>query len=224
MEPAATTTVSVPHPLAPEDQARANFYALLARLFAAPPDAALLHAIAAAAPLGIAVDADPGADTGEAEAAGPGLPAAWDALRAASAAVDAEAVDQEYTDLFIGVGKSEINLHASHWLVGHMMDRPLVEVRASLARLGLAPRPDTTMLEDHLAALCEAMRALITGQGLAAPAPLSTQRDFFDRHMAPWTMACCTAICDCFVANYYRRVAQFAGQFMALERDSFAID
>ncbi len=117
------TTASLPHPLAPEDQARANFYALLARLFADAPDAALLHAIAAAAPLGIAVDADPGADTGEPEAAGPGLPAAWDALRAASAAIDAEAVDQEYTDLFIGVGKSEINLHASHWLVGHMMDR-----------------------------------------------------------------------------------------------------
>jgi TorA maturation chaperone TorD len=221
VEPAV---IAVPHPLAPEDQARANFYALLARLFAAAPDAALLHAIAAAAPLGIALDADPGADTGEPEAAGPGLPVAWDVLRAASAAVDPEAVDQEYTDLFIGVGKSEINLHASHWLAGHMMDRPLVEVRATLARLGLAPRPETTMLEDHLSALCEAMRALITGQGLDAPAPLSAQRDFFDRHMAPWIFDCCSAIGDSSVANYYSRVAQFAGEYMALERDSFAID
>ena len=39
-------------PLAPEDQARADFYALLARLFADPPDAALLAAIADAAPIG----------------------------------------------------------------------------------------------------------------------------------------------------------------------------
>jgi TorA maturation chaperone TorD len=220
----AAATASVPHPLAPEDQARANFYALLARLFAAAPDAALLRAIAAAAPLGIAVDADPGADTDEPEAAGPRLPAAWDSLRAASAAVDAEAVAQEYTDLFIGVGKSEINLHASHWLAGHMMDRPLVEVRATLARAGLAPRPETTMLEDHLSALCEAMRALITGQGLGAPASLPTQREFFENHMAPWVFACCNAIGDFPVANYYARVAQFAGQYMALERDSFAID
>ena len=35
----------------PEDQARADFYALLARLFADAPDAALLAAIAGAAPL-----------------------------------------------------------------------------------------------------------------------------------------------------------------------------
>ncbi len=47
------------HRLEPEDQARADFYALLARLFAAAPDAALLAAIAAAAPL--APDA-PGGD------------------------------------------------------------------------------------------------------------------------------------------------------------------
>ena len=47
-------TVAIPcnRPLAPEDQARADFYALLARLYADPPDAALLAAIARAAPLG----------------------------------------------------------------------------------------------------------------------------------------------------------------------------
>src|SRR5512140_120598 len=180
MEP-ARATVTVPHPLAPEDQARANFYALLARLFAAPPDAALLHAIAGAAPLGVTIDAGVAADSESSADAAPDLSATWDALRAASAAVDPEAVAQEYTDLFIGVGKSEINLHASHWLVGHMMDRPLVDVRATLARLGLAPHPESTMLEDHFAALCEAMRALITGQGIDAPASLSAQRDFFDR-------------------------------------------
>jgi TorA maturation chaperone TorD len=221
MESAA---VAVPHPLAPEDEARANFYALLARLFAAAPDAALLHAIAGAVPLGVALDAGAEADSGDGAGAEPGLPAAWDALRAASAAVDPDAVAQEYTDLFIGVGKSEINLHASHWIAGHMMDRPLVEVRATLARLGLAPRPESTMLEDHISALCEAMRALITGQGLGAPAPLSAQRDFFDRHMDPWIFDCCGAIGNFSVANYYARVAQFAGQYMALERDSFAID
>ena len=45
-------------PLAPEDQARADFYALLARLFADPLDAALLAAIADAAPIGDDADAE----------------------------------------------------------------------------------------------------------------------------------------------------------------------
>ena len=36
------------HPLSPEDRARAEFYAVLARLFADAPDAALLRAIAGA--------------------------------------------------------------------------------------------------------------------------------------------------------------------------------
>ena len=224
MEPAAVATVSVPHPLAPEDQARANFYALLARLFAAAPDAALLHAIAEAAPLGIAVDADPGADTGEPEAAGPALPAAWDALRAASAAMDPDAVIEEYNDLFVGVGKSEVNLHASHWLTGFMMEKPLVEVRTALDRLGLARRAEASLLEDHLAALCETMRILIAGHGARAPSPIAEQRAFFERHIAPWVFACCSATIDSSVANYYRHVAQFAQRYMALERDSFAID
>ena len=49
---------------------------------------------------------------------------------------------QEYTDLFIGVGKSEVNLHGSHWLSGFMMDKPLAELRGDLTELGLERRDD----------------------------------------------------------------------------------
>ena len=81
-------------PLEPEDQARADFYALLARLYAAAPDAPLLAAIAAAGPLG----GDAGAEDVE------GIAAAWDSLRVASAQADPAAVAVEYQALFIGVG------------------------------------------------------------------------------------------------------------------------
>jgi len=43
-------TAGATRQLEPEDQARANFYALLARLFREAPDAALLSAIAGAPP------------------------------------------------------------------------------------------------------------------------------------------------------------------------------
>jgi len=213
-----TATVALDRLLPPEDQARADFYALLARLFADAPDAALLAAIAHAAPLGIDTD------IGGADDAAPGLPAAWDALRTASAAMDADAVVEEYNNLFVGVGKSEVNLHASHWLTGFMMEKPLVEVRATLDGLGLARQETATLLEDHLSALCETMRILIAGHGARAPSPIAEQRAFFERHIAPWVFECCIATIDSSVANYYRRVAQFAQRYMALERDSFAID
>ena len=203
-----------------EEVARAGFYALLSRLYAGPPDAALLAAIAGAAPL---VPDAPAASSG-ADGDPPDLAAAWAALCAASATAEPVALAQEYDDVFVGVGRSEVNLHASHWLTGFMMERPLAELRGALARLGLARRPEAPTVEDHLSALCETMRILIVGQGAVPPADLALQRSFFEQQIATWAPECCTAIASCPLAVYYRRVAQFTIRFLAFERDSFAMD
>ncbi|MGE5171058.1 MAG: molecular chaperone [Rudaea sp.] len=205
---AATTPIALEHPLSPEDRARRDFYALLARLYGDVPDAALLRAIGDAPPIE--------ADTLFA--------AAWNRLVAASGVMDASAAAQEYTDLFIGVGKSEVNLHASHWLTGFMVERPLAELRTDLAALRLARRDDATMLEDHLSALCETMCLLIAGDHDRKPAPVATQRAFFQGHIAGWVFACCDAIRESPIANYYARVAEFTTQHMALDRDALAMD
>jgi TorA maturation chaperone TorD len=211
--------VTFSHRIEPEDQARADFYALLARLFADAPDRALLAAIAAAPPLEPATILD-------SETASPAerLAASWDALRAASAAMDAEAAKYEYDELFVGVGKSEVNLHASHWLTGFMMEKPLADVRSELARLGVGREPSATLVEDHLSPLCEVMRLLITGRDDRRPATVSEQRAFFARFLQPWTSRCCAAISQHPIANYYRRVGQFADAFLAIERDALALD
>jgi len=204
----ASSTLARTHALAPEDRGRCEFYAVLAHLYADVPDRALLQAIA-------------GADTIE---AGTPFATAWNRLVAASGAMDAEAAAQEYTDLFVGVGKSEVNLHASHWISGFMMEKPLADLRAELATLGVGRRGDVVMLEDHLSALCETMRLLISGLDEREPAPVATQRAFFERHLAPWVFACCTAIRESGIANYYARVAEFTEQYMALDRDALAMD
>ena len=204
----ATSTLARTHALAPEDRGRCEFYAVLARLYADVPGRALLQSIG-------------GADTIE---GGTPFAKAWNRLVAASGAVDAEAAAQEYTDLFIGVGKSEVNLHASHWLSGFMLEKPLADLRADLATLGLGRRGDAVMLEDHLSALCETMRLLIAGHDERKPAPIAAQRAFFERHIAPWVFACCTAIRESAIANYYARVAEFTEQCMALDRVALAMD
>ena len=206
-----TAPVNVLRRLEPEDEARAQFYALLARLFARGPDAALLASIGRSNPW----------------PAAPGnllLPEAWNRLILASTAMDADAAEQEYTDLFIGVGRSNVDLHTSHYITEATSERPLVAVRRDLARLGLGRRDRSTLYEDHLSALCETMRLLVAGEGEREPAALAAQREFFQRRIAPWVFDCCDAICKWPLANYYQRVGEFTSLFMAVERDSLAID
>ena len=196
--------------LAPEDQARADLYAVLARFYADAPDREFLNALAASKRM--AIDAERP------------LALAWNRLADASAAMDAEAAAQEYTDLFVGVGKCEVNLHASHWITGFMIERPLVDLRSDLSALKITRQDAATMLEDHLSALCETMRMLVAGDGERPPATVEQQRNFLQKRLLPWAFDCCAAIEKSSLANYYRRVAELTAQFLALERDSLAID
>jgi len=205
-----TAPVTMQQSLSPEDAARARFYAILARLYASGPDAPLLAALA-------------GSEPWPEEGANP-LAAAWNRLILASTAMDADAAEQEYTDLFIGVGRSNVDLHASHWVTEATSEKPLVAVRSDLARLGLARLAGSTLYEDHLSVLCETMRMLVAGDAERGPAPIATQRAFFERHIVPWVFDCCNAIRECPLANYYRRVGEFTSLYMAVERDSLAIE
>ena len=206
----SSAPIAVHHRLEPEDRARANFYAILARLFADAPDAALLAAIGRSE---LMEEAEAGT-----------LPLAWNRLVAACRVMDPEAARQEYTDLFVGTGRAEVNLHASHWRSGFMMEKPLVELRRDLAALGLGRKPESTQVEDHISALFETMRLLIEGDSARSPANLSVQRGFFETHIGSWVFDLCTALKNCSLANFYRPVAEFAELFMALERDSLAIE
>jgi TorA maturation chaperone TorD len=214
-EPVLSAT-GLPHPLAPEDQARADYYALLSRLYADAPDAALLQAIAQS---GAATESG-GLEVG---ATAEPFTRAWARLGAASAAMDAAAAAEEYQELFIGVGQSAVSLHASAYLPAPGKN-VLVEVRATLAQLGLGRLGGVSLYEDHLAAVCETMRVLIAGAPGVQPFAVAEQGEFFGMYLGPWVFACCTAIKECTIANYYRRVAEFTASFMAIERDSLAIE
>ena len=76
------------------------------------------------------------------------------------------AAEQEYTDLFVGVGQEPSATCTRR--IGSprsMTERPLVAVRADLARAGTRPpAPARRCYEDHLAALCETMRMLVAGR------------------------------------------------------------
>jgi TorA maturation chaperone TorD len=184
--------------IAPEEAARANFYALLARLFYAPPDAAFLKAIA-----GETIQGD--------------LADSWKALAKAAADADAEAVREEYETAFIGTGKAPVTLYTSAYTIRYSSEVPLAELRGELARLGLARRRDAREPEDHIAALCDTMRHLIAEQKTG----LEEQRRFFNRWIAPAAERLCAAIDTDANTCFYRSVARFAKAFLTLEQAAF---
>ena len=206
---AVATPVTVHRPLAAEESARADFYALLSRFLQAPPDDVLLAALAAAEPIPSEGD--------------PRLSKAWQDLVNASSAMDPDAARDEYDALFGGVGKSVVSLYAGFYAGAMAIDHPRVRIRADLAGLGLAPR-STSEPEDHLPALFDSMRVLIAGGAGRGPATLQEQRRFFEAHIAPAVGRFISALEGAAKANYYRRVAALAAAFLAIETESFELD
>jgi len=187
--------------LPPEEAARANFYALLARLFYAPPDAALLKAIS-------------GEDI---EGEDPGLAMAWRELARAAASADAEAVREEYETAFIGTGKAPVTLYTSAYTIRFSNEVPLAELRGELAQLGLGRRAEASEPEDHIAALCDTMRHLVAEQ----KRDLEEQRRFFSRWIDPALEPLCSAVERSEHTSFYKLVARFAKTFFQLEHSAF---
>lgn len=208
MNASASATVKIGRPMRPEEAARGHFYALLACLLAAAPDDALLHRLARAESL-------------EGDSA---LARAWRDLIAASSAMDGEAAGEEHDVLFAGMGKAEISIYAGYYRGATPVDHPRVKLRADLAALGLAPRPDGTEPEDHLAGLLEVMRVLVAGGAGRECATLADQRAFFEAHVAPAAPHFFAALAQAEHANYYRKVAAFGAAFLALEAQSFSLE
>ena len=190
-------------PQAPEDAARADLYALLARLFYAGPDAAVLAAIAGADALIADVDAP--------------LARAWRDFQAASRSVDARQACEEYVSLFVGVGKSPVSIYASHYLSENYKELTLVHLRDELERLGLARKAAATEPEDHLAALLDVMQHLVRRSENDALA----QSAFFNSYMKPWNEAFCSAIEAAPGADYYAVVARLMKSYFTIEVDVF---
>ena len=193
--------------VADEDRARADFYALIARLFYAAPDAELLAALAAA-------------DEIAAEAEDPALARAWRSLIAAAAAMDAEAARDEYDGVFVGTGKAEITPYASHYLAESMKQNLLVRLRADLAGMGLARAPGAGEYEDHVSGLCEVMRHLIF---LDSDVAVRKQKTFFFAYLDSWYGNFCDSVITSVNTNFYKHVAGFTKAFLDVERASFGI-
>ncbi|MEI6158761.1 MAG: molecular chaperone TorD family protein [Roseococcus sp.] len=177
----------------PLREGRANLYALLGHLLSDVPDPALLARLAA-----LPVDASP-------------IGRALGALAAAARVAKPAALEREYHDLFIGLGRGELLPFASYYLTGFLHERPLAELRADLKRLGIARSAGVHEPEDHIAFLCEVMAGLLRG-GVPEEADA-----LFQRHIRPWAMRCFADLCVAQAAVFYRPVGELGRALMDVE-------
>lgn len=196
---------------APEDQARADFYALISYFLLTPPSVALLADLACASDL-------------HAQDAASTLDKAWGKLVAAASITHADAVREEFNELFISTGTPLINPYASLYLAGFVNEKPLARLRADLQSLGMARAPGSHELEDHLSGLCDAMRVMITGTEGDLTQALDKQREFFATYIAPWYSRCLTDIRNASGARFYSLVANFAEAFFDIEAQALEMN
>jgi len=182
-----------------EQRYRASAYALLAALLRAAPAQALLDHVSALLPAAGDVELD---ELGEAMAK----------LATAAQGCDPARLEQEYNDLFIGVGKGEVVPYGSWYLTGFLMEKPLSDLRDDLRALGFERSEDTREPEDHAGAIFEVFSVMIV-DGFS----LTQQQVFFKTHMRTWLETFFSDLGEARSADFYQRVARFGAAFFKLE-------
>jgi TorA maturation chaperone TorD len=187
-----------------EDVLRANLYRMLAHILKAPPQKSDLELLA-----GLSRD---GTRLGE----------AIGGLAHLARRTSPEAARREYHNLFIGLERGELVPYGSHYRSGFHEDHPLVQIRADMARHGIALAPELAQAEDHIAALCDIMAGLILGIG-EEPASLDDQKTFFKSHIAMWAKHFFTDLEAARSSVFYAAVGKVGAVFMDIEEAAFGM-
>lgn len=185
-----------------EDRLRADLYNYLGLILARPPDQMLLDQSAALSgddtPLGQAIQ-------GLARAAKVSKP---------------KAVQSEFNALFIGLGRGELLPYASYYLTGFLNEKPLANLRATMANFGMARADDIFEPEDNIASLMEMMAGMIVGR-FGRVATLQEQNEFFNAHIGTWATHYFTDLQAAKSSVLYASVGAVGAAFLDIEREAF---
>ncbi len=201
---ANTAEIQCPRLITDEDRARAQFYQLLGVLLGGPPSSELLKGLASLE----------GGDTA--------LGTASKNLAALAKRTEPADARREYNNLFIGVGRGELLPYASYYLTGFLNEKPLANLRGDLMAKGIKSSEDVKEPEDHMGTLCEIMAGIITGE-FECDSDLSSQKAFFDAHLAKWAALFFTDLEKAQTAVFYAPVGSLGRAFMKVEADAFAL-
>ena len=188
-----------------EDQLRADMYSFLASLLRSEPSADLVEQLTLLksdnTPIGNAIKV----------------------LAKLASSLDLHEIRDEYVKIFIGVGRGEILPFASYYLTGFLKDKPLAKLRNDMKEIGIEMSADVKEPEDHIASLFDIMSGLILGK-FDRKFSIKEQRDFFNKHLAPWVELLMRDIEASKIAVFYAPVGTLGREFIEIERSSFKMD
>lgn len=185
-----------------EDLLRADLYDYLAALLASPPRSDLIGKTRAL--------------EGDASVLGQAI----GALSRVAQQASEKSVEREFNRLFIGVGRGELLPYASFYMTGFLHEKPLATLRRDMAALAIERAPTVYEPEDNIASLCEMMAGLIVGR-FGNPARLSVQRDFFNKHLAPWAGHFFADLEGAQNSFFYAPVGAIGKAFIEIEKEAF---
>ena len=200
MEPAIKTR-NDPLWFDPYASVRSDSYVLLATLLGRPPSEGLIKILQ---------------DLNWGEAIPEKLDQALRALRQAGCTYPLAALEEEYDQLFVGLGCGQMVPYASWYKDKRIQSMPLVSLRSDLIRLGIVRQRESRESEDHAAALCEIM-ALISQKSMDLS--LATQAEFFRKHISWWMPNFFKDLQSAKRAEFYREVGQFGSCFLESEEE-----
>lgn len=137
---------------------------------------------------------------------------AWIELK--NSANNAVGIDDEFQNLFIGIGRGEVVPFASWHLTGSLMEKPLAQLRQTLLTLGFERAEGVKEPEDHISAICEVM-------GYLCEQPEDQQKMFFNQHIGPWFSKLLEQIRQASHAKFYLSVANLMETFLSIEQVRF---
>jgi len=188
-----------------EDQLRADMYSFLANLLRAEPSSELVNQLTKLesddSPIGKSIKT----------------------LSKLASSLDLPTIRDEYVRIFIGVGRGEILPFASYYLTGFLKDKPLAKLRNDMKEIGIELAENVKEPEDHIASLFDMMSGLILGK-FSKKFSIGEQRDFFNKHLAPWVDLLMRDIESSRIAVFYSPIGTIGREFMEIERSSFSMD
>ncbi len=185
-----------------EDRLRADLYNYLGLILAGPPDQMLLDQSA-----GLTGDDTP-------------LGQAIQGLARVAKISKPKAVRSEFNALFIGLGRGELLPYASYYLTGFLNEKPLANLRATMASFGMTRAENVFEPEDNIASLMEMMAGMIVGR-FGRVATLQEQNEFFSAHIGTWATHYFTDLQAAKSSVFYASVGAVGAAFLDIEREAF---
>ena len=142
------------------------------------------------------------------------LDQALGALRQAARDYPLATLENEFNQLFVGLGSGELVPYASWYREKTIQSAPLASLRSDLLELGIVRQTGCREAEDHAGAICEIM-ALASQQ--SNKVSLVAQARFFKRHIASWMMSFFQDLQSAKRADFYRLVGLFGRCFLETE-------